>query len=58
MAQFTYTKVTTTINKKDYDTWLTAQTAAANTKIIFYQEGQAVENDEIRVKIILELETS
>ena len=56
MAQFTYSKVEETIKKADYDTWLTNLTSAANTKIIFYQEGQAVDHIEnIRVKVILEV---
>ena len=58
MAQFTYSKVEETIKKADYDTWLTNLTSAADTRIVFYEEGQAVDHiEDIRVKVILEVET-
>jgi len=55
MAQYTYTKVEETMKKVDYDTWLTNLTVSADTKMVFYQELPTVDNEEVRVKVILEV---
>ena len=57
MAQFTYTKVEATVPKEDFDTWLTAQTTTADTRIIFYQELQATDNESTRIKLIIEVQS-
>jgi hypothetical protein len=58
MAQFTYTRIDETMKKTDYDAWLTNLTSADNTRIIYYEEKQAVDSlDDIKIKLLLEVET-
>jgi len=56
MANYTYRKVEQTINKTDYNTWLTNLTVSADTRIVYYQELPTVnDDDEIRIKVLLEV---
>lgn len=56
MANYTYTRIEKTMNKTDYNTWLTNLTSAPDTKIVFYQEQPTIdEEDKIRVKVLLEV---
>jgi hypothetical protein len=56
MANYAYTKIETTIKKVDYNTWLSNLTTTPDTRIIFYQELQAVnDEEEVRIKLLLEV---
>ena len=58
MAQFTYTRIVETMKKTDYDAWLANLTSAVNTRIVFYEEKQAVDSiEDIKIKLLLEVET-
>ena len=58
MATFEYTRILETVEKDNFDAWLTSLTAAADTRIIYYEEFQTVDSEEyIRAKIVLEVET-